>query len=435
MSFPWAQEYKPQAPLMKWLDEKLPLPRLVFNAVGAGYPVPRNLNYFWNFGFLAGICLVLQIVTGVVLAMHYAPDQRIAFDSTEHIMRDVNWGWLMRYMHANGASAFFVVIYIHIFRGFYFSSYKAPREMIWLLGVTIFLLMMATGFMGYVLPWGQMSFWGAKVITGLFGAIPLVGEPLQNWLLGGFAPGNATLNRFFSLHFLLPFVILGVVILHVWALHIPGSSNPTGVEVKTESDTVPFHPYYTAKDGWGVAAFLLLYFAAVFFAPNALGHPDNYIPANPMSTPAHIVPEWYYWPFYAILRAFTQDFFFVPAKLMGVLAMFSAILLWFFLPWLDKSPVRSGTYRPLFKKFFWFGLIPCILVLGYCGGAPAEEPFVILSQIASIYYFMHFLVILPIVSSIERPDPLPFSITEAVLGKDNQAVLSPPVAATPMASA
>ena len=434
MSFPWAQEYKPQAPLMKWLDEKLPLPRLVFNAVGAGYPVPRNLNYFWNFGFLAGICLVLQIVTGVVLAMHYAPDQQIAFDSTEHIMRDVNWGWLMRYMHANGASAFFVVIYVHIFRGFYFSSYKAPREMIWLLGVTIFLLMMATGFMGYVLPWGQMSFWGAKVITGLFSAIPLVGEPLQQWLLGGFAPGNATLNRFFSLHFLLPFVILGVVILHVWALHIPGSSNPTGVEVKTESDTVPFHPYYTAKDGWGVAAFLLLYFAAVFFAPNALGHPDNYIPANPMSTPAHIVPEWYYWPFYAILRAFTQDFFFIPAKLMGVLAMFSAILLWFFLPWLDKSPVRSGTYRPLFKKFFWFGLIPCILVLGYCGGAPAEEPFVILSQIASIYYFMHFLVILPIVSSIERPDPLPFSITESVLGKDSQAVLSPSAAA-PAASA
>ncbi len=435
MSFPWANEYKPQAPLMKWLDEKLPLPRLVFNAVGAGYPVPRNLNYFWNFGFLAGICLVLQIVTGVVLAMHYAPDQQIAFDSTEHIMRDVNWGWLMRYMHANGASAFFVVIYVHIFRGFYFSSYKAPREMIWLLGVTIFLLMMATGFMGYVLPWGQMSFWGAKVITGLFSAIPLVGEPLQQWLLGGFAPGNATLNRFFSLHFLLPFVILGVVILHVWALHIPGSSNPTGVEVKTESDTVPFHPYYTAKDGWGVAAFLLLYFAAVFFAPNALGHPDNYIPANPMSTPAHIVPEWYYWPFYAILRAFTQDFFFVPAKLMGVLAMFSAILMWFFLPWLDKSPVRSGTYRPLFKKFFWFGLIPCVLVLGYCGGAPAEEPFVMISQIASIYYFMHFLVILPIVSSIERPDPLPFSIAEAVLGKDHKAVLSPPVVATPMASA
>ncbi len=429
MSFPWANEYKPQAPLMKWLDERLPLPRLVFNAVGAGYPVPRNLNYFWNFGFLAGICLVLQIVTGVVLAMHYASNQLIAFDSTEHIMRDVNWGWLMRYMHSNGASAFFVVIYIHIFRGFYYGSYKAPREMIWLLGVVIYLLMMATGFLGYVLPWGQMSFWGAKVITGFFGAIPLVGEPIQQWLLGGYAPDNATLNRFFSLHFLLPFVILGVVILHVWALHIPGSSNPTGVEVKSESDTVPFHPYYTAKDGWGVAAFLLLYFAAVFFAPNALGHPDNYIPANPMSTPAHIVPEWYYWPFYAILRAFTQDFFFIPAKLMGVLAMFSAILIWFFLPWLDKSPVRSGTYRPVFKKFFWFGLIPCVLVLGYCGGAPAEEPFVMISQIASIYYFMHFLVILPIVSSSERPDPLPFSITESVLGNDPKAVLKPSASA------
>ncbi len=436
MSFPWAQEYKPQAPLMKWLDEKLPLPRLVFNAVGAGYPVPRNLNYFWNFGFLAGICLVIQIVTGVVLAMHYAPDQRVAFDSTEHIMRDVNWGWLMRYSHANGASAFFVVIYTHIFRGFYFGSYKAPREMIWLLGVVIFLLMMATGFMGYVLPWGQMSFWGAKVITGLFSAIPVVGEPLQQWLLGGFAPDNAALNRFFSLHFLLPFVILGVVILHVWALHIPGSSNPTGVEVKTESDTVPFHPYYTAKDGWGVMAFLMLYFAVVFFAPNALGHPDNYIPANPMSTPAHIVPEWYYWPFYAILRAFTSDFFFVPAKLMGVLAMFSAILMWFFLPWLDKSPVRSGTYRPVFKKFFWFGLIPCVLVLGYCGGAPAAEPYVMISQIASIYYFMHFLVILPIVSSIERPDPLPYSITESVLGQDDQAVLNPAASASaPVAAA
>ncbi len=441
MSFPWAQEYKPQAPLMKWLDEKLPLPRLVFNAVGAGYPVPRNLNYFWNFGFLAGICLVLQIVTGVVLAMHFAPDQRIAFDSTEHIMRDVNLGWLMRYMHANGASAFFVVIYVHIFRGFYYSSYKAPREMIWLLGVVIFLLMMATGFMGYVLPWGQMSFWGAKVITGLFGAIPLVGEPLQQWLLGGFAPNNATLNRFFSLHFLLPFVILGVVILHVWALHIPGSSNPTGVEVKSESDTVPFHPYYTAKDGWGVFAFLFLYFAVVFFTPNALGHPDNYIPANPMSTPAHIVPEWYYWPFYAILRAFTSDLtipftgiVLVPAKLLGVMAMFSAILIWFLLPWLDRSPVRSGHYRPLFRKFFWFGLIPAMALLFYCGGAPAEEPYVMLSQIASLYYFLHFLVILPLISSIERPEPLPFSITESVLGNDSQAVLSA-TASAPAASA
>ena len=421
MSFPWANEYKPSHPFMQWMDEKLPLPRFMYNAIGAGYPVPRNLNYMWNFGVLAGFCLVIQIVTGIILAMHYAANADIAFTSTEHIMRDVNWGWLMRYAHANGASAFFVVVYTHIFRGFYFSSYKAPREMIWLLGVLIFLLMMATAFMGYVLPWGQMSFWGAKVITGLFGAIPLVGEPLQQWLLGGFAPDNAALNRFFSLHFLLPFVILGVVILHIWALHIPGSSNPTGVEIKTESDTVPFHPYYTAKDGFGLGVFLVLYCAMVFFFPNALGHPDNYIQANPMQTPAQIVPEWYFWPFYAILRAFTTDFI-LSAKLWGVLAMFSAILVWFFLPWLDKSPVRSGNYRPLFRKFFYVLLID-VLVLGYCGGAPAQEPYLMVSQIAAIYYFLHFLVILPIVSSIERPDPLPFSITEAVLGNDDAAAI------------
>ena len=415
MSFPWANEYKPTHPVMVWMDEKLPLPRLVYGAVGGGYEVPRNLNYFWNFGFLAGLCLMIQIVTGVVLAMHYAPNTLVAFDSTEHIMRDVNWGWLMRYAHANGASAFFVVVYMHIFRGFYYGSYKAPREMIWLLGVVIFLLMMATAFMGYVLPWGQMSFWGAQVITGLFGAIPLIGEPIQHWLLGGFAPDNAALNRFFSLHFLLPFVILGVVIMHIWALHIPGSSNPTGVEVKDKSDTVPFHPYYTAKDGWTVGLFMVLYSAVVFFAPNMLGHPDNYIPANPMQTPAHIVPEWYFWPFYAILRAFTQDFLFFPAKLMGVLAMFAAILVWFFLPWLDRSPVRSANYRPLYRKFF-YALVVAMAVLFYCGGAPAEEPYVMLSQIAALYYFAHFLIIVPIVSSIERPDPLPYSITESVLG-------------------
>ncbi len=422
MSFPWANEYKPSHPLMQWMDEKLPLPRLVYNAVGSGYEVPRNLNYMYNFGFLAGLCLMIQIISGVVLAMHYAPNTLVAFDSTEHIMRDVNWGWMLRYGHANGASAFFVVVYAHIFRGFYYGSYKAPREMVWLLGVVIFLLMMATAFMGYVLPWGQMSFWGAQVITGLFSAIPLVGDPLREWLLGGFAPDNAALNRFFSLHFLLPFVILGVVILHIWALHINGSTNPTGVEVKTKSDTVPFHPYYTAKDGWTVGLFMLIYSAFVFFMPNALGHPDNYIPANPMQTPAHIVPEWYFWPFYAILRAFTVDFLIVPAKLMGVLAMFSAILVWFFLPWLDKSPVRSAKFRPLYRKFFWV-LVLDVAILAYCGGAPAEEPFVMISQIASLYYFLHFFVIVPIVSSIERPDPLPFSITESVLGHDGQAAL------------
>ncbi|MEO6152623.1 MAG: cytochrome b/b6 [Croceibacterium sp.] len=429
MSFPWARAYEPKAPLMRYLDEKLPLPRFIFNAVGAGYPVPRNLSYFWNFGVLAGFCLVLQIVTGLILAMHFAPNATLAFDSTEHIMRDVNWGWLLRYAHANGASFFFAVIYIHIFRGFFYGSYKAPREMIWLLGVVIFLLTMATGFMGYVLPWGQMSFWGAKVITGLFGAIPLVGEPLQIWLLGGYAPDNAALNRFFSLHFLLPFVILGAVILHIWALHIPGSSNPTGVEVKSESDTVPFHPYYTAKDGFGLGVFLILYCIMVFFLPNYLGHADNYIPANPMATPALIVPEWYFWPFYAILRSFTSDFI-LSAKLWGVLAMFSSILVWFFLPWLDKSPVRSGHYRPAFKWFFGI-LVIDVLVLGYCGGSHAEEPYLMISQIATAYYFLHFLVFLPLVSWFERPTPLPFSITEAVLGSDDAAILG---ASTPTAA-
>ncbi len=421
MSFPWAKEYTPASGFTKWIDEKLPLPRFVYNAVGAGYPVPRNLNYMWNFGVLAGFCLVLQIVTGVVLAMHYAANAQVAFGTVEHIMRDVNWGWMIRYMHANGASFFFLVLYLHIFRGFFYSSYKAPREMIWLLGVVIFLLTMATAFMGYVLPWGQMSFWGAKVITGLFSAIPLVGEPIQIWLLGGYAPDNAALNRFFSLHFLLPFVIAGVVILHIWALHIPGSSNPTGVEVKSESDTVPFNPYYTAKDGFGLGVFLILYCLFVFFMPNMLGHPDNYIEANPLATPAHIVPEWYFYPFYAILRAFTVDFI-LPAKLWGVLAMFSSILLWFLLPWLDRSKVRSGHYRPLFRVFFWI-FVADMLLLFWLGGKEAAEPYVMMSQIASAYYFLHFLVILPIVSSIEKPKPLPYSITEAVLGSDKKAVL------------
>jgi ubiquinol-cytochrome c reductase cytochrome b subunit len=422
MSFPWANEYKPSHPFMVWMDEKLPLPRLVYNAVGGGYEVPRNINYLWNFGFLAGLCLVIQIVSGVILAMHYGSDTSVAFDSTEHIMRDVNWGWMLRYGHANGAAAFFAVVYMHIFRGFYYGSYKAPREMVWLLGVVIFLLMMATAFMGYVLPWGQMSYWAAQVITGLFSAIPLVGDPLKEWLLGGFAPGNATLGRFFSLHFLLPFVILGVIILHIWSLHLTGSSNPTGVEVKSESDTVPFYPYFIAKDGWTIGLFMVIFSLIVFFMPNALGHPDNYIPANPMQTPAHIVPEWYFWPFYAILRAFTQNFLFFEAKLLGVLAMFGSILVWFFLPWLDKSPVRSASYRPLYRKFFWL-LVADVLILGWLGGMPAEQPYVLISQLATIYYFLHFLVIVPLVSSFERPEPLPFSITEAVLGNDAQAKL------------
>ena len=413
MSFSWAKSYEPKHPLMRWVDQRLPLPRLVYGAVGGGYPVPRNLNYFWNFGVLAGLALTIQIVTGIVLAMHYVASGEHAFQSVEAIMRDVNQGWLLRYLHANGASFFFVVTYIHIFRGLYFGSYKAPRELVWMLGLVILLLMMATAFMGYVLPWGQMSFWGAKVITGLFSAIPLVGTSVQQWLLGGYAPDQATLNRFFSLHYLLPFVIAGVVILHIWALHIPGSSNPTGVDVQSEQDTLPFHPYYTAKDGWFAALCITLFAAVTFYAPNYLGHADNYIMANPLSTPAHIVPEWYFWPFYAILRAFTADFI-LPAKLWGVIAMFSAIILLFFLSWLDPSPVRSGNYRPTFKWFFWI-LVVDVLVLGFCGGSPAEEPYVMISQLATMYYFAHFLIVLPIISWTEKTLPLPSSITASVL--------------------
>jgi ubiquinol-cytochrome c reductase cytochrome b subunit len=430
MSFPWAQQYQPKHPVMQWMDERLPFPRLVYNAVGAGYPVPRNLNYFWNFGVLAGAALAVQIITGIVLAMHYTPHVNYAFNSVEHIMRDVNYGWFIRYSHMNGASMFFIVVYLHIFRGLYYGSYKAPREMVWLLGVVIFLLMMATAFMGYVLPWGQMSFWGAQVITGFFSAIPLVGEPLRQWLLGGFVPDNAALNRFFSLHYLLPFVIAGVIILHIWALHIPGSNNPTGISVKSESDTVPFHPYYTSKDAFGLGIFLLVFAGLIFFSPNMLGHADNYIPANALSTPAHIVPEWYFLPFYAILKAFTFNFLWIDAKLWGVIAMFASIALLFFLPWLDKSPVRSTSYRPLYRIFFWV-LVADVLLLGVCGMMPAEQPWVLLSQLGALYYFAHFLVILPIVSRIERPLPLPNSITEAVLGGKDRAERSAPASATP----
>jgi len=428
MSFPWARHYEPSTPFGKWIDSRLPLPRLIYDSLGAGYPVPRNLNYFYNFGIMAGMALVIQIITGVVLGMHYAANTTVAFDSVEHIMRDVNGGWMLRYMHATGASFFFAAIYIHIFRGLYYGSYKPPREVLWLLGLVIFLLLMATSFMGYVLVWGQMSFWGATVITNLFSAIPVVGETIHTWLLGGFSPDNATLNRFFSLHYLLPFIILGVVVLHIWALHIPGSNNPTGIDVKSPADTVPFHPYYTSKDLFGLCVYLTLFAVVVFFLPNVLGEPDNYIPANPLSTPAHIVPEWYFWPFYAILRAFTVDFLWIPAKLWGVLAMFSAILLLFFLPWLDTSPVRSNNYRPVMKQLFWVFVVD-VIILGVCGGKPAAEPWLRLSQITAAYYFAHFLIIVPLVSRLERPLPLPNSITEAVLKR--QTNTGAPIALQP----
>lgn len=391
-----------------WLDSRLPIVYTIDKVVGSKHATPRNLNYWWNFGSIAGLCLVVQILTGIFLAMHYTPHVSMAFNSVEHIMRDVNYGWLLRYMHAVGASMFFIAVYIHIFRGLYYGSYKAPREVLWWLGVLILLLMMATAFMGYVLPWGQMSFWGATVITNLFSAFPLVGESIVSWLWGGFSVDNPTLNRFFALHFLLPFVIVGVVCLHILALNAYGSNNPKGIDVKGPQDTIPFHPYYTVKDFFGFGVFLLVFAGFVFFAPNYLGHPDNYTQANPMVTPAHIVPEWYFLPFYAILRA-------IPDKLGGVLAMFGSIAVLFVLPWLDSCKVRSANYRPVFKWAFWVFAFVCV-ALGYLGSKPAEGVYVFWARIFTAYYFAHFLIILPVLSRIEKPLPLPESIAEPVLG-------------------
>ncbi len=423
--------FEPKNRLVRWVDQQLPIFSLLHGSLGPGYPAPKNLNYFWNFGSLAGLCLVVQLVTGIVLAMHYQPSTAEAFGSTEHIMRDVNYGWLMRYVHANGGSMFFIVVFIHIFRGLYYGSYKAPREMLWMLGVVILLLMMATAFMGYVLPWGQMSFWGATVITNLFSAIPLVGEDIVTLLWGGFAVDNPTLNRFFSLHYLLPFVIVGVVILHVWALHIPGSNNPLGIDVKSPQDTVPFHPYYTAKDLFGIGVFILIFAFFVFYAPNMLGHPDNYIPANPLVTPPHIVPEWYFLPFYAILRAFVTDIGPITAKLQGVIAMFASILVLFILPWLDGSKVRAATFRPVYRFLFVILVVDCF-VLGWVGANTPDRVLIDLGdstfdmlhlgQIGTAWYFLHFLVLVPVISRREKTKPLPESIANPVIRPDAHAV-------------
>lgn len=422
--------YEPSSGLGKWVDSRLPLPRLVHDSF-VSYPVPRNLNYAYTFGGILSIMLIVQILTGIVLAMHYAASTELAFRSVESITRDVNYGWLLRYMHANGASFFFVAVYLHIARGLYYGSYKAPREILWILGVIIYLLMMATGFMGYVLPWGQMSFWGATVITGFFTAFPVIGEPIQQLLLGGFAVDNPTLNRFFSLHYLLPFMIAGVVVLHVWALHVTGQTNPTGVEVKSKTDTLPFTPFATIKDALGMTIFLLVFAYFIFFMPNFLGHADNYIPADPLVTPAHIVPEWYYLPFYAMLRAITFDVGFIDSKLGGVLVMFGSIIILFFLPWLDTSKVRSAVYRPWYKLFFWIFVVNAIL-LGWLGAKPAEGTYTALAQVGTAYYFGFFLIIMPILGLIETPKRLPNSITEAVLskrgsgaGKPDEATASP----------
>ena len=394
--------------IIGWIDYRLPIFSTLQHTL-VDYPTPKNLNYWWNFGSLAGIFLMIQIITGIVLAMHYTPSVEGAFASIEHIMRDVNYGWLIRYVHMNGASFFFIVVYIHIFRGLYYGSYKSPREVLWWLGLIILLLMMATAFMGYVLPWGQMSFWGATVITNLFSAVPIVGTAVVEWLWGGFAVDNALLNRFFALHYLFPFLIVGVVILHIVALHTHGSNNPLGIDRKGPQDSIPFHPYYTIKDLFGLSFVLTIFAAVVFYAPDYLGHPDNYIPADPLKTPAHIVPEWYFLPFYAILRA-------VPDKLGGVIAMISAILILFALPWLDTSKVRSATFRPIYKKFFWFLLID-VIILTWVGGSPAEGHFILIGRLATIYYFAHFLIFMPIIGIIETPRPLPNSISESVLNK------------------
>ena len=395
-------------PVVKWIEYRLPIFSFIDHSVGSNFPVPRNLSYWWNFGSLAGAMLTIMIVSGIFLAMNYTPHATLAFDSVERIMRDVNYGWLMRYVHMNGASFFFIAVYIHLFRGMYYGSYKYPREMLWWLGVIILLLMMATAFMGYVLPWGQMSFWGATVITNLFSAIPLVGDSIVTLLWGGFAVDNPTLNRFFSLHYLLPFVIVGVVVAHIWALHTHGSNNPLGIDTKGPQDRIPFHPYYTVKDLFGLGVFMLIYAGFVFFAPNFFGEPDNYIQANPLQTPPHIVPEWYFLPYYAILRS-------IPNKLLGVVAMFSSILILFVLPWLDTSRVRSGRFRPVYRIFFWIFLADTI-ALGFVGAHPPEGWYLVLGRVATIWYFFHFIILLPLLGWFERPLPLPASISEPVLG-------------------
>ncbi len=400
-------EYTPKSKLGKWFNDRLPL--LTLRNHLTEYPTPKNLNYWWTFGAILTFCLMAQIITGIILAMHYVANSGLAFESVEHIMRDVNYGWLIRYFHANGSSMFFLAVYIHIFRSLYYGSHKSPRELIWVIGMIIYFLMMMTAFMGYVLPWGQMSFWAATVITNLFSAVPFIGDSITNWLWGGFAVDSPTLTRFYALHYLFPFLILGLVILHIWALHIPGNNNPIGIDLKHPSkDKVPFHPYIVIKDLYALLIFLIIFAFLVFYSPNLLGHPDNYIEANPMVTPDHIVPEWYLLPFYAILRS-------IPDKLFGVIAMFGSILVLVILPWLDTSKVRSAIFRPLYKQFYWF-LVADVLILGYVGAMPAEGLYLLVARVATAYYFLHFLVILPVLGSKEKTLDVPLSLTEPVLG-------------------
>ena len=437
--------YEPNSNAEKWLESRLPIIGLIYGTLMI--PTPKNLNWMWIWGIVLAFTLVLQIATGVVLVMHYTPHVDMAFASVEHIMRDVNGGHMIRYFHMNGASLFFVAVYAHMFRGLYYGSYKAPREVTWIIGMLIFILMMATGFLGYVLPWGQMSFHGTAVITGLFGAIPFVGESLQTWLLGAGAVGQPALNRFFSLHYLLPFIIAALVIVHIWAFHTTGNNNPTGVEVRrgskeeAEKDTLPFWPYFVIKDLFALSVILAVFVAIVGFMPNFLGHPDNYIEANALATPAHIVPEWYFLPFYAILRAFTGEvwvviiaewvsFGIIDAKFFGVLAMFGAIAVMALAPWLDTSSTRSGRYRPMFK--WWFALLVVdFIVLMWAGAMPAEEPYATIALIAAAYWFAYFLVILPLLGVIEKPMTPPATIEDDFNAHYGSKAASGNTAATP----
>ncbi len=393
----------PYGGILGWIDARLPIPRLLDREY-LKFRVPRNLNYFWSFGGILMMSLMLLIVTGLVLAMHYKPSADEAFASVEHIMRDVNFGWLMRYMHMNAASFFFIAVYLHIFRGLYFGSYKNPRELLWILGVIIFFLMIATAFLGYTLPWGQMSFWGATVITNLFSAIPIFGDSIVTWLWGGYSVDDQTLNRFFVLHWVIAFGIVAVVLLHVTALHITGSNNPSGIEPRKESETVTFNPFMTTKDLFGAFVFFGLFALVLFLAPNYLGHPDNYIPADPLVTPAHIVPEWYFLPFYAILRA-------VPDKLLGVVAMVASIGLLAALPWLDRSKVRSCVFRPVWR-WLTLAFVVDFFVLMWVGAKPAEGIYVLIAQVGTAYWFIYLLILAPLVGKYEKPKRLPNDIHE-----------------------
>lgn len=374
------------------LIRRYPLLSILYASI-VKYPAPINLTYLWNFGIYALVCLAIQLVTGIALAMHYTANLDLAFLSVEHIMRDVNYGWLLRYLHANGASMFFIVVYIHTFRGIYYGSFTYPRQSLWIVGVIILLLMIITAFMGYVLPWGQMSFWGATVITNLFSAIPFFGTEIVTWLWGGFSIDNATLTRFYSLHYLLPFVIVAFVGLHLILLHNSGSNNPLGVSFSSEGGIV-FMPYYVIKDLYGIILFLMFFSVFLFFMPNLLGHPDNYIQANPMVTPPHIVPEWYFLPFYAILRS-------IPDKLAGVIALAFAIISLFLLPLLHKPEVRSMVMRPLSRAMFWWFVVICIL-LGWLGSKPVNYPYLELGQIITLSYFAYFFLYSPSIISLEK---------------------------------